>query len=431
MADLRNVDQALEEILAQVRLLSSEQVPLLEALGRVLAEDVVSDVHLPPFPCAAMDGYAVCAEDIGEAAPNTPAALVVVGDIFAGRLPEVVVQPGQAARIMTGAALPDGADTVVPVESTDAQWGDEKDAPETGIRIYQRFAYGAHVRAAGSDLMAGQTVLKAGAALRPQEIGILAALGHAVVPVYRRPRVVILAQGDELVDVGEVLPPGRIRNTNSYTLAGLIRTYGGDAICLPVAPDSPDALRRLFAEALECRPDMIISSGGVSVGAADLVRSILSEMGSIAFWRVNLRPGKPLTYGHLQGVPFFGLPGNPVSAMVTFDVLVRPALLKQAGRRDKWPLTTAVVGETMRSDGRRSFVRVKLEYTDGQLIARHVEPQNSSALISMVLADGLLIVPENVTYIQAGLSLPVRLLREPESDIVLHYVTREEEGTAT
>jgi molybdopterin molybdotransferase len=412
LADLLNVDRALEQILSQIQLLPPEEVVLPGTLGRVLAEDIQSQIDLPPFDSSAMDGYAVRAEDISGATPEAPVLLTIVMDIAAGYVPKESLAPGQAARIMTGACVPDGADAVVPVEDTDARWDDDSsELLAKQVNVFRAVFPGDHVRPAGSDLAVGTFVLTSGTVLRPQEIGILAALGYTTVQVSRRPRVVILSHGDELVEVDEPLTSGKIRDVNSYTIAALVETSGAEPVRLPIARDTLDELRHLFKTALAHQPDMIISSAGVSVGATDLIRTVLKELGTVNLWRVNLRPGKPFAFGQLQDVPFFGLPGNPVSAMVTFDLFVRPSLLKQAGHIAEWPSAMAVVGEAMQSDGRRSYLRVKLDRIDDQLIATSVGSQSSSALISMVLADGLLIVPENMTNIPVGISLPVRLLR--------------------
>jgi molybdopterin molybdotransferase len=412
MADLLNVEAALAHILQKFTSLPSEQIALTHALGRVLAEDIVSDINLPPFANSSMDGYAVRAEDVSGASSESPVRLRVVMDIPAGSFPTATIGEGQAARIMTGAPLPDGADAVVPVEQTDSNWragGDIALAEQVGI--LQAARPGDSVRPAGEDVHIGQTVLQAGTILRPQDIGILAALGHAQVAVVRQPRVAIVSTGDELVDVDEPLGPGKIRDSNSHTLAGLVASYGGIPLRQPIARDTLEAVRAMFRTALEQQPDLIISSAGVSVGTFDVVRAVLDELGEVQFWRVNVRPGKPLAFGQIQGVPFFGLPGNPVSAMVTFDVFVRPALLKLLHRTDDAETITAVTGEDMRSDGRRSYIRVRLENENGQVIARTTGTQSSGALMSMVLADGLLIIPEDVTFVPAGTELPVRLLR--------------------
>ncbi len=413
MADLLSVDAALERILAKVSPLPAEPVDIAQVLGRVLAQDIRAEISLPPFANSSMDGYAVRAEDVLSASKNAPVRLKVVMDIPAGTAPNQELGAMQAARIMTGAPLPEGATAVVRVEDTDSQWRAADDAPlPESVTILAPAKPGANVRPVGEDIQAGQIILKAGTTLRPQDIGVLAALGMARVPVYRQACVAILSTGDELVEVDEPLAPGKIRNSNSYTLAGLVAAYGGIPFRLPTAHDTLEAVRRLFQDALAQQPDIVMSSAGVSVGTFDVVRAVLEELGEVNFWRVNLRPGKPLAFGQLQGVPFFGLPGNPVSAMVTFEVFVRPVLLKLTGRADTVMMSTAIVAEDIQSDGRRSYLRVKLAREDGRLIAYLTGTQSSGALMSMVLADGLLIVPENVTHVPAGESLQVRLLRD-------------------
>lgn len=412
MTDLLNVDDALAQVLDGIAPLPAERVKLSDSLGRVLAEDLRAEVNLPPFPNSALDGYAVRAADVATATPQTPSRLPVVMDIPAGKAPKGVLQAGQAARIMTGAPLPEGADAVIPVENTDARWtAEQPETLSTIVQIYRSAQPGDGVRQVGDDLRMGQRIVPAGSVLRAQEIGVLASLGQVYVPVIRQPRVAIISTGDELVDIHEPLSPGKIRDSNSYMLAALVTTCGGTALRLPVARDTLDDVRRRFRDALDQRPDVILSSAGVSVGAFDVVRTILEELGQINFWRINLRPGKPLAFGHLQGVPFFGLPGNPVSAIVTFDVFVRPVLLRLGNRMDEGSTITVTTGQDIESDGRRSYLRVKLVSDNGQLIARLTGTQISSALISMVLADGLLIVPEGITHVPAGTPMPVRLLR--------------------
>jgi molybdopterin molybdotransferase len=409
LAELLNVDRALAQILEQIAPLSVEPVALDVALDRVLAEDVVAASNLPPFANSSMDGYALRSDDVRDA----PVTLTVTMDIPAGHAPSGTLASGEAARIMTGAPMPEGADAVIPVEETDGGWDRGASTPPPAyVRVFRAVEAGAYVRPVGEDVTVGTRVLRQGTRIRPQEMGVLAALGQAQVPVYRQPRVVILSSGDELVSVEEPLIPGKIRDVNRYTLAGLVRHLGGIPLVLPPARDTAESVRATFAAALAEQPDMVMSSAGVSVGAADLVRDILDDLGRVDFWRINLRPGKPLAFGRLGNVPFFGLPGNPVSVMITYDVLVRPALLKQMGLEADWPLVTARVGERMISDGRRSYVRVKLHRTpDNGWVAVSTGTQSSGALMSMVLADGLLIVPEGMTEVAEGAMLPVRLLR--------------------
>jgi molybdopterin molybdotransferase len=413
VADLLNVDDALQRILPKITVLAAETVPTVQALGRVLAGDISAGENIPPFANSSMDGYALRAIDVNSAGPDSPVRLRVVDDIPAGTEPARIIGTREAARIMTGAVMPEGADAVIPVEETDDQWTSDGTAslPEY-VSVYQAVNPGDYVRPAGESIQSGQPVLRAGTVLRPQDIGVLVSLGQGSVSVIRQPRVVIFSTGDELIDVDEPLTPGKIRNSNSYVLEGLVTTYGGIPIRLPVARDTLADVRQRFQEALSQRPDLIITSAGVSVGTRDVVRPVIDELGHVDLWRVNMRPGKPLAFGHLQNTPFFGLPGNPVSAMVTFDILVRPVLLKQGGRPDSAPMTTAAVGENLKSDGRRSYLRVTLACEEAQLVARPTGTQSSSVLLSMVLADGLLIVPEGMTDVPAGTRLPVRLLRD-------------------
>ena len=409
MTTLRNVDDAIADILQHIQQPSTEDIQLENALERVLASNILSDINLPPFANSAMDGFAVIAEGSSE---KNATKLKVTMDIPAGIFPEVRLKHGEAARIMTGAPVPEGANAVIPVEDTDADFSelDEASLPET-VTYHRHVQAGENIRHVGENIKIGETILTAGTVLQPADIGILASLGKAKISVYRKPRVAIIGSGDELVGVDEPLAQGQIRDSNSYTLAALVTQNGGEAIRLPIAPDNPDAIRALFQEAIDLTPDIIISSAGVSMGAADYVRVILDEMGAIDFWKINMRPGKPVAFGKLGDIPFFGLPGNPVSAMITFDVIVRPALLKLTGKSDEAHYATAITGETLYSDGRRTYARVTLKRENDQLFAYSTGTQSSGALISMVKADGLLIIPENVREVAEGTTLQIRLLR--------------------
>ncbi len=413
MSDLLNVDTALENILDSVSVLPAETISLPEAHKRVIAEDIVSPIDLPPFDNSAMDGYALHCEDSTAASHANPATLPVVMDVLAGSAPSGQLQRGQAARIMTGAPIPAGANAVIPVENTDDDWlkGDSVAAPAQ-VQFYRSLRCGENIRRAGENIAQGDSVMRAGTVIGPAEIGMLAGIGCAKVAVIRQPKVVILSSGDELVDIHHPLKPGQIRDTNSYTLAGLVRQAGGIPIRLPIAADTLTSIRALYRRALEINPDMVVSTAGVSVGAADLVRVVMDELGDIDFWRINMRPGKPLAYGTLRGVPFFGLPGNPVSTMVTYEVLVRPALAKIAGREIKQRAIKATLADDMKSDGRRSYNRVTLQQGADGLIAHSTGIQSSGALMSMVLADGLAVIPEGRTFLPAGAVVDVMLLRE-------------------
>ncbi len=412
MNPLLNVDEALDKILADMKPLEGETVSLPESYNRVLAQDIVSPIDLPPFDNSAMDGYAIRHEDGAGASPSHPISLSVAMDIMAGSAPDRALEDGSAARIMTGAPIPQGATAVIPVEDTDDDWSKGEDSPPPGeVSLFRSLECGENIRLAGENIKAGETIMKAGAVIGPAEIGMIAGIGLPRVEVIRQPKVAILSSGDELVDVYDELTPGKIRDSNGYTLAGLIRGAGGVPIRLPIAKDRLESIRALYRRALEINPDMLISTAGVSVGAADLVRVVMEELGEIDFWRINMRPGKPLAYGTIQGLPFFGLPGNPVSTMVTFEVLVRPALAKVAGRAFQRRRIVATLGDDMRSDGRRTYARVTLKRDGERVIARSTGIQSSGALMSMVLADGLAVVPEDRTFVPAGAELEVIPLR--------------------
>ncbi len=415
MQPLLNVDTALANILADMKTLEAETVSLPESHDRVIADDIVSPIDLPPFDNSAMDGYAIRYGDSATADHANPVSLSVAMDILAGSAPDRRLEPGQAARIMTGAPIPAGATAVIPVEDTDDDWSKGEDSPlPAEVRFFRQLDRGENIRRVGENIEAGATIMRAGTVIGPAEVGMLAGIGCPRVDVIRQPKVVILSSGDELVDIYDELRPGKIRDTNGYTLAGLIRQAGGIPIRLPIAKDNLESIRALYRRALEINPDLLISTAGVSVGAADLVKVVMNELGDIDFWRINMRPGKPLAYGTIQGVPFFGLPGNPVSTMVTFEILVKPALAKIAGRPFKRETVKAITAGPLKSDGRRSYNRVILSQEKGRIMAQTTGIQSSGALMSMVKADGLAIIPEGVTALPPGSELNVILLREPD-----------------
>lgn len=399
---MRNVQEALQDILRDFSRLEPESVLLMSALGRSLAEDVAAANDLPLFDNSSMDGYAVQAADLA----SLPAQLTVIGDTPAGTYPDFTVAAGQAARIMTGAPLPPGADVVIPVEQTD----DERRGQALPAQVEIRAAHdaGAYIRRRGEDVKTGQIVLQAGHVLRPQDLGLLAGLGVAQVPAVRRPRVAILSTGDELLTPD--MPPsgGKIRDMNSYSLHGMVLALGAEPIPLGIAGDTEAAVRQKLTEALAAGADVILSSAGVSVGTYDVVKSVLEAMGAIGFWKVNMRPGKPLAYGHVEGVPFFGVPGNPVSALASFEIFVRPAILTLLGRDPHVPTLSVQVGEDMTSDGRESYIRVTLRRENGSLIAKSTGTQSSGAISSLVNADALLIIPSGVKTVALGDTLQAR-----------------------
>lgn len=412
---LLSVEEALQRVLAAVHTLEDEEVETPAALGRVLTEDISAGFDVPPFPNSAMDGYAVRAADTASADADHPVELRVIADIPAGNTQGITVTAGSASRITTGAPLPPGADAVVPVEWTDEPWTrDDRPLPER-VRIFRAVSPQANVRPAGEDIQRGEIVLRRGSKLRPQEIGVLAALGRPHVRVVRRPRVAILATGDELVDITAPLGPGQIHDSNSYTLAALVESSGGVPLRLGIARDRLEEVRARLRAGLEQGADLFLSSAGVSVGAYDVVKAALEAEGELAFWRVNMRPGKPLAFARVRGVPFLGLPGNPVSAMVAFEVFARPALLKMGGQTHlRRPRIEVILDEPVRSDGRESYLRaVVTRHSDGYH-AVITGPQSSGILTSLVRANALLIVPAGVRQVPAGSTLQAHMLDWPE-----------------
>ena len=383
-----SVEEATDQLLAYFQTLEPETVPLLESLGRVLAEDVYADVDIPPLSNTAMDGYALRAADTAGASGAAPVELRIVADLAAGYVSEVLVVPGTAIRIMTGAPIPGGADAVLPFE----------DAERNGkvVRIVRPVQLKANVRDAGEDVQKGELVLHQGRRIRPQDVGMLATVGRRQVQVTRRPRVAILATGDEVVEVDAPLGPGKIRNSNSYSNAAQVLATGGVPVLLGIAHDQVEDLTAKIRQGLAQKVDLFLTSGGVSVGDFDVVKQVLAAEGEMTFWRVRMKPGKPLAFGRIGGVPLLGLPGNPVSAMVSFELFARAAILKMLGQRNgERPSVEAALVDGMKSkDGRRHFVRVRVEEKDGAYQARLTGDQGSGRLSTMVEANGLPIIPE-------------------------------------
>ncbi len=399
MTDLLSVSAARQRLLQAFQPVASEDISLAQAHGRVLAADIFASEALPPFDNSSMDGFALQAADT----PHTPTTLRVVADIPAGQFPAFTLQPGQAARIMTGAPLPAGADAVIPVEDTDFP-GREPGLPlPPAVQVFRTVNPGAFVRPRGQDIQPGERVLPAGALLRPPEVGLLALLGVAQVRVHRCPRVAILVTGDELLPVDAPLQPGMIHESNSLMLAGQVHSCGGEAQHLGIIPDQAEAVQAALDRAVAAQVDVILSSAGVSVGAFDYVRQVVAQHGTLDFWRVNMRPGKPLAFGAYRGVPFIGLPGNPVSSFVGFEVFVRPALQRLAGRLTWQPLTvSAELTEPVESDGRESYLRATLTWQDGRWLAQLAGHQGSGNLRGLTLANALLIIPSEVKSLPFG-----------------------------
>ncbi|MFQ6058503.1 MAG: gephyrin-like molybdotransferase Glp [Anaerolineae bacterium] len=412
-----SVEEALAYILQHFQPLEPERVEILEALDRVLAEDIRSDVDIPPFNNSAMDGYALRAADTAGAHREHPVSLRVVADLAAGRTSDVAVEPGTAIRIMTGAPVPRGADAVVRFEETSEGVSGlgKRINGLAEVEVYKEVSVGENIRLAGEDIREGELVLAKGTVIRPQEIGVLASLGRREVWVIRRPRVAILATGDELVDIDEPITPGKIRNSNEYSTAAQVQRYGGIPIRLGIARDTSQDLTAKIRQGLAQKVDLFLTSAGVSVGDYDVVKDVLAMEGEMHFWQVRMKPGKPLAFGQIQGVPLIGLPGNPVSAMVSFEQFARPAILKMLGRANLVkPTVRAILEEDVTSSGRRHFVRAWVTKRDGQYYASTTGAQGSGVLTSMVRANALLIVPEGEIHVQAGQILEAQMLDWPE-----------------
>ncbi|MDP1546936.1 MAG: molybdopterin molybdotransferase MoeA [Anaerolineales bacterium] len=402
-----SVHEARERILSHFQKTATETIPLTVCANRVLGADITAPHDIPLFDNSAMDGFAIRAEDT-HASPTT---LSVVADIPAGSTPTVTLAPMQAARIMTGAQVPAGANAVIPVEDTDFRHREAgTSAPET-ISFTKTVKTGDNIRLRGMDMWAGEVVLQTGRVIKPQDLGLLAALGMANVTVHKKARVALLSSGDELLTVDAPLEPGKIRDSNSYTLAAAIENAGADVLRLGVAKDSRDAVTALFDNAVNEDVDLILSSAGVSVGAFDFIKEVIEANGSMNFWRVNMRPGKPLAFGEYRGINFIGLPGNPVSAFVGFEVFVRPVLGRMSGSMDGNSQTVKVrCEEEIESDGRESYLRAKLRSENGVLQAHLTGHQGSGNLLSLVQADALLIIPAGVKCVPAGQEVDAILL---------------------
>ena len=403
-----SVEEALERILSEIHPLLPTQVPLAETAGLALAEDIIAREDMPPFANSAMDGFALRSQD-SQPRAGQPPRLRVTGEVAAGYVAAHAVEEGTAMRIMTGAPVPPGADAVIQIELT------KYDGPQSDwVEVLQAVAPGNNIRPAGEDMRSGQTILRRGTEIGPWEIGILATLGIAIVPVIRRPQVAILGTGDEVIDIDQPLRPGKIRNSNSYLLEAAAARAGATPVRLGVARDTVESLREKFGQALGS--DLIITSGGVSVGDFDLVKNIMAEQGEINFWRINMRPGKPVAFGHIGQTPLLGLPGNPVSAAVTFELFGRPVLRKMLGyTRLQRPQVEVIVEDGVKERAmRRHYVRAHVEWREGRFVARTTGNQGSNILTSLLNANALVIVPEGGVEIQPGGTARALMLDWPE-----------------
>jgi len=418
-ADMLDVEEALERIMTFFVPLPAVDVPLLEALGQVLAVPLVAPISIPPLDNSAMDGYALRAADIVQAGGNSPADLRVIGHIPAGTVSDQTVEPGTALRIMTGAPIPDGADTVVAFEDTDEV--ERRDAGGSMEKVGVRLAaeIGENIRPAGEDVQQGSIVLESGTVLRASELGVAASLGMKTVPVIRRPVVAVLATGDELLEPGEAHQPGKIYNSNNYSVAASVSACGGVPRVIGVARDTEASVEEALLLALDA--DIVITTAGVSKGDYDFVKDVLANRGEIALWSVRMRPAKPLAFGALDApggrrVPHLGLPGNPVSALVAFEQFARPAIRKMMGKElTPRPIVQAILDDPINNyDGRRVYARVVVYRENGEYRARLTGNQSSGVLTSMARANGLAICPDDRSRLESGEMATVQMLDWPE-----------------
>ena len=413
-----SVEDARERILAFFERLEPEQAPVIESLGQVLAESVVAGFDIPPLDNTAMDGYAVRAADTDGANEGDPRTLTVIADLAAGYVLDTAVGEGEAVRIMTGAPIPPGADAIVPFEETDEPLREPGQAPTRGdsVGVFKAARLGANIRRRGEDIETGQAVLEAGRVMRASEIGVLSSIGRTEVSVYRRPEVAILSTGDEIVTPGQERRAGQIYDANAHSVAALVRAFGGRPRLLGIARDTVEDLTAKIHSGLDA--DMIVTSAGVSRGDFDVVKDVLAREGAIDFWTVRMKPGKPLAFGAFEApdgrrVPHLGLPGNPVSSMVAFELFGRPAIFKMLGRAG-WerPIVRAITRDrVVNTDGRRFYARcIVTRGEDGRYYADLTGPQGSGILTSMSAANGLTVIPEELPRAEPGDEIDVMMI---------------------
>ena len=419
--EMLSVEEARERILSHFSRLDAVDTPLLESRGRVLDEDLTAPFDIPPLANSAMDGYAVRSADVTSASDSQPVLLPVAGAVAAGELPDRPVPPGGAIRIMTGAPIPDNADAVVPFEDTDESERRRDGRVLDQISVKTGALAGDNVRPAGEDIEAGELVLKRGTVMRAAEIGVAASLGRDSVLTIRRPSVAIISTGDELISPGSPPEPGKIYNSNAFSIAAMVERYGGIPRIMGIAKDTIEALSEVLDASIDS--DMVVTSAGVSKGDYDVVKDVLARRGAITLWSVRMRPAKPLAFGTLDGpngrkVPHLGLPGNPVSAMVAFEQFGRAALHVMLGiPLSPKPTVEAVTDDPVHNhDGRRVYARVVVYKTEsGAYRARTTGNQSSGVLTSMAAANGLAICPDDVAVIPAGQIVTVEMIDWPNT----------------
>ena len=404
MTELLSIHEAQQQILSVIKPASPEMCRVEEACGRILAAMVHSPLNLPPFTNSNMDGFAVRSADILKASPLSPVHLPVKMDIPAGSSSLNSLAPGTAARILTGAPIPSGADAVIPIENTDQSGPVQSVSLPESVAFYASVRPGENCRPAGQDVPVGQLVLKAGRILQPQDIGLLVSLGIRQVQVMKKARIALFSSGDELLTPDQPLTPGKIYDSNGFVLTEMLKKAGAEVIQLGIARDNPESVLHTLDKTLQDPPDLLISSGGVSVGVFDYVRQVIEKNGHLAFWRVNIRPGKPIAFGDYKNIPFLGLPGNPVSAYIGCTDFVLPFIRQLHGLPPFAQKTLkAVLAEPVESaDGRESFYRGIIHEENGINKASLAGHQGSGNLFSLVQANALLIIPAGVKLIPAG-----------------------------
>ncbi len=400
-----SLEQAREKVLDRAKPLAPEEVELLFSWRRVLAADIYAGHNVPPVDNSAMDGYAVRSVDLKDAGPDTPVRLKVVGEVAAGSAYTAVLGAGEAVSIMTGSPIPKGADAIVPVEYTNQA--------ENRVSLYLRPHPGDHIRQAGEDLKQGNLILQKGQTIAAAQLGILASLGISRVKVVKRPRIAILATGSELQALGASAQENHIYNSNSYTLTAQALDAGGEPLNLGIAADDIAELEQILAKTQDCQ--ILITSGGVSMGKYDLMQEVLKGLGmELVFWKVAIKPGKPILFGRWDEKLVFGLPGNPVASMVTFEEFIRPTIYKMLGKKQILPdYIEAISTEDIKKKlGRKHLLRVSLTLKEGRFYATTTGQQGSGMLSSMSGADGLMIIPEDSAGINAGEKVTVQLLNK-------------------
>jgi molybdopterin molybdotransferase len=404
MTELLSIREAQQRMLSVIKTTNPELCAVEEAYGRILAEDIFSPLNFPPFTNSSMDGFAIRSEEIINASSTSPVYLPVKMDIPAGFTQKNILTKGTAARIFTGAPIPLGADAVVPIENTDQFSSAQKVSLPGSVAIHLSVKPGDNTRPAGEDLRIGQLVLNKGRILKPQDIGLLISLGIRQVQVVKKVRIALFSSGDELLTPDQPMAPGKIYDSNKFVLTGILENAGAEVIQLGIARDNPKSVIDTLDKALQYPPDLIISSAGVSVGVFDFVQQVIKENGSISFWKVNMRPGKPITFGSYKNIPFIGLPGNPVSSYIGCIVFVLPFIRQLQGLPPFAQKTIkAVLTEPMESpDGRESFYRGIIRNENGINKASLTGHQGSGNLFSLVQANALLIVPAGIKMIPAG-----------------------------